>query len=216
MKNNNTKVFGIGLLKTGTTTLGHSLKALGFNHYNTPWPLRLQMLDESLKKNFSTIKRVIAGFDSFEDIPWFSVYKTIDREYPDSRFILTVRKDANTWLDSMKYHSLCSAPNLRHIRKILFGYPYPHKREAHFIDCYERHIREVREHFKKSNNFLEVSWEHGNGWEELCRFLGKPIPATLFPHINKRPAKVRIRWYCANKIFAFFAHGEPGTSVISI
>lgn len=203
MKDNNTKVFGIGLLKTGTTTLGYCLKALGFNHYDTPWPLRIQMLEESLQNDFSTIREVIEGFDSFEDIPWFSVYKTIDKEYPNSKFVLTVRKDANTWLDSLKYHSICAAPDLRHTRKILFGYPYPHKREAYFIDCYERHIREAREHFKKRNNFLEVCWESGNGWVELCRFLGKPTPATQFPHINKRPARTRISWYCMNKLLAF-------------
>ena len=153
-----TKVFGIGLPKTGTTTLGHCLKTLGFHHYDTPWPLRMQMLEEWLHDDSSTIRKAIQEFDSFEDIPWPCVYKTVNKDYANSKFILTVRKDGKTWLDSLKYHALTAAPNTRYSRKLLFGYPYPQRHEAFFVECYERHRRDVHDYFRGRENFVEVCW----------------------------------------------------------
>lgn len=31
-----------------------------------------------------------------------------------------------------------------------------------------------------------LEFELGNGWEELCGFLGKPVPDIDFPHVNER------------------------------
>ena len=44
----------------------------------------------------------------------------------------------------------------------------------------------VREFFEdKPNNFLEVCWEHGHGWNELCEFLNLNVPKYVdFPHSN--------------------------------
>jgi hypothetical protein len=32
---------------------------------------------------------------------------------------------------------------------------------------------------------LEICWEKGHGWKELCAFLGKDIPKIALPHENK-------------------------------
>lgn len=29
-----------------------------------------------------------------------------------------------------------------------------------------------------------LEWEVGDGWEPLCKFLGKPVPDVPFPHAN--------------------------------
>ncbi len=89
------KVFGIGLGKSGTTTLGRCLKVLRFNHFEpAELPRRELVSDVRLRDDFSRIKEVVERFDSFEDIPWPCVYKRLDQDYPNSKFILTVRKDA--------------------------------------------------------------------------------------------------------------------------
>lgn len=31
-----------------------------------------------------------------------------------------------------------------------------------------------------------LEWEVGDGWEPLCKFLGKPVPEVAFPHSNTR------------------------------
>jgi hypothetical protein len=44
----------------------------------------------------------------------------------------------------------------------------------------------VRQHFAQyPAQFLDVCWEKGDGWEKLCRFLGRDIPEGPFPHANR-------------------------------
>lgn len=46
-----------------------------------------------------------------------------------------------------------------------------------------------------------LEWYIGDGWEPLCKFLGKPIPDEEFPHVNTmgkgwkdREAQLFQRW----------------------
>jgi len=78
------KIFGIGLQRSGTTSLAHALISLGFKtcHYVTH-------LDEMEKA------------DAIVDAPVFADYQRLDIQYPDSKFICTVR-DLNKWAKSFK------------------------------------------------------------------------------------------------------------------
>ena len=51
---------------------------------------------------------------------------------------------------------------------------------------YERHNREVLEYFgdRVGKDLLVVSWEKGDGWAELSRFLNKRAPGEPFPHLR--------------------------------
>jgi hypothetical protein len=51
---------------------------------------------------------------------------------------------------------------------------------------YQRHNREVLDHFGGRSDFLVMQLEKGDGWPQLCSFLGKPIPEGEFPHLNRR------------------------------
>ncbi|MFM6208709.1 MAG: sulfotransferase, partial [Planktothrix sp.] len=77
------KVFGIGLAKTGTTSLAGAMKMLGYasKHY-------------LLNPNVDILKYEFLG-----DMPIQTRYKQYDQEYPGSKFILTVR-DQESWLRS--------------------------------------------------------------------------------------------------------------------
>lgn len=46
------------------------------------------------------------SFDACRDAPWFYIFRQLDDAFPGSLFILTVRKDAETWLDSGIRHDL--------------------------------------------------------------------------------------------------------------
>ncbi len=51
-----------------------------------------------------------------------------------------------------------------------------------FLERYRRHNREVREYFKdRPDDLLEMDMDSGQNWDELCRFLGKPVPACAYP-----------------------------------
>jgi hypothetical protein len=188
-----TKVFGIGLNKTGTTTLGRCGKLLGYRYKGCD---RSLLEDLVKRKDFTRTREVAQDFDLFEDWPWPLFYKELDQMFPGSKFILTVRKDANAWLASLKKHSMRTRP-LRNCRKLAYGHHYPARHEAEFLACYRNHNDAVRAYFAdRKDDFLEICWEDGHGWDELCGFLGVEKPDVPIPHANKgagkRPKRVRL------------------------
>lgn len=180
------KIIGIGLNKTGTTTLGQCLRQLGFSVTSVHMDLLRQIKRGDLRQTFLTMEK----FDSFKDWPWPIIYKEIDQQYPGSKFILTTRRDAQTWLNSLKAHAERKGPS--ESRKLVYGYEMPHGHEAEHIAFYEEHNRRVREYFaNRPESLLEVCWETGSGWKELCDFLGVEAPDIPIPHANRKPGFIR-------------------------
>jgi len=178
------KVFGIGLNKTGTTTLDKCGQKLGF---------RVKGCDRGLlidfrAGEFQRFGSVISRYDLFQDWPWPLMYRYLDVKYPGSKFILTTRVTDLAWLESLKKHSLRTG--LKNCRLHAYGYEYPHQNEAAFLNQYNSHNKEVKEYFSgRSSDFLEICWEKGDGWEKLCKFLGKEVPDIPVPHANKAPSE---------------------------
>ena len=53
------------------------------------------------------------------------------------------------------------------------------------IDCYNKHTAKVQEFFTDDpSRLLELDIINGDGWDKLCRFLGKGVPDLIFPHLN--------------------------------
>ncbi len=173
--------------KTGTTTLGYCFRRFGFKHHTFDMELALQV-----KRNIlAPVLKKAERFESFEDWPWFAIYRELDERFPNSKFILTLRKDTATYVASLKRHH-----EQEGIRKP--GFVKPHFwDEVHGMEPadwdykksakrYERHNREVLEYFgdRINKDLLVVCWEHGDGWTELGRFLNKRPPDEPFPHLR--------------------------------
>jgi len=179
---NSPKVFGIGLNKIGTTTLGQCGLIIGLRC--TSCDKRL-LEDFVVRNDFSRIEQRVNDYDLFEDWPWPLIYKQLDIMHPGSKFILTVRSSERKWLESLKQHSLRTHPT-KHCRKLAYGFAFPHRHEKEHIDFYRQHNDSVRSYFNsRSSDFLELCWENGDGFDELCSFLGFDVPATPFPHAKK-------------------------------
>lgn len=184
MRSAASKVFGIGWAKTGTTTLGRCFEILGFKHQSQ----RLDLVTDLQKQDLSRIFAVVREKESFEDWPWILLYEALDRAFPGSRFVLTTR-DSNRWLRS--YQNMLRqqgepTPEMNEIRQILYGLPFPHVTDQQLIDRYEAHQRNVLSYFnERPDSLLVVDWERGDGWEQLCPFLKRPIPREPFPHANR-------------------------------
>lgn len=177
------KIFGIGIIKTGTTTLGTCLKQLGFNHVSCSQNL---LEEVKLKKDFTKVFSVVEKHESFEDLPWLLIYKELDKQFPNSKFILTTRKNKEIWLNSYEKH--CYRLRNPYKRLLAYGYPSTKGYEKEHLEIYENHIKNVKDYFKdKPNKLLEVCWEQGDGWKEVCKFLHKPVPESKFPWKNKAP-----------------------------
>jgi hypothetical protein len=126
--------------------------------------------------------------DSFEDLPWCYLYRELDTHFPGSKFILTVRKTDRAWFDSFRKHNVRLNNNIY----------IPPKGTAfeETMAIYHNHNAAVREYFKdRPNDLIELCWERGDGWKELCTFLDKPIPELPFPHSNRTPLKSTLRFF---------------------
>ena len=179
------KIFGIGLNKTGTTTLGRVLMDMGKKHCSC----RLDILNECREGKFEKFFETISRRESFEDWPWPLYFRLIDCYFPNSKFILTTRISVDVWLESLKKHSLRTGK--RHCRSLAYGLEYPHLDEKYMKDFYTNHNNYVRDYFKgRNNDFLEICWERGDDLEKVYKFLNKPITENLsIPHLNKSTSK---------------------------
>src|SRR4026207_375987 len=141
-----TKVVGIGLPKTGTTTLGYCFRRFGLKHHTYDMDLALQVKRNQL----GPVLKKAEKYETFEDWPWFSIYKELDQKFPNSKFILTLRKDTETYVGSLQRHH-----EREGIRRSDFVKPHwwdeVHGMEPAQWDYrksaerYERHNREVLE-----------------------------------------------------------------------
>jgi hypothetical protein len=123
----------------------------------------------------------VPGFDAFQDNPWPVLYRHLDRRYPGSRFILTVR-DPQEWIASaVRYFGAGSTP----VREWTYGAGSPVGNEQLYLRRYQRHNEEVLAWFAVRDDLLVMDIARGDGWAALCGFLGCDAPALPFPHENR-------------------------------
>lgn len=185
-----TRIFGIGMHKTGTTSLAKALSILGYDsaHWiSAHWAKSIweEMMCGGQSK---TVNQHFA----LCDLPIPILYKELDKAYPGSKFILTIREDWE-WLDSVRNHwsdlnpfrsQWSSDPFTHKVHKLLYG--TKGFNPEIFIERYRRHNAEVREYFKGRPNDLLVmemnrDSRRGAGWLELCGFLHAPLPHVPYP-----------------------------------
>jgi hypothetical protein len=185
------KVFGIGFHKTGTTSLGMALGHLAYEVCLGSRPLRealghRRLMAHLTHNEFHSIVDVAERFDACVDSPWFILYRELDRRFPGSKFILTVR-DETAWLDSaIRYY----AESESELRRWIYGVGTPVGHEETYLHRYRMHRETVAEYFRgREDQLLVVDWTR-DGWPALATFLGREAPAIPFPHISpKRGAR---------------------------
>ena len=186
----NKKIVGIGFRRTGTTSLGECFrkvfgyKTCGFRQRSSP-----ELLEEWQRNEFGPeMKKLVAESTAFEDLPRPFLYKLIDKNCLDTKFILTTR-DSEKWFESWRrYFKERAFEHPGEIRplEIIYGISKPEQIDKEkFIERFNRHNREVMEHFKdRPDDLLVVDWSKGSdadNWKKLCDFLGEKIPEVPFP-----------------------------------
>ncbi len=176
------KIFCLGLSKTGTTSLAAALQMLGYKTRDYIGVTKYSPGDLS-----SIDENELSEHDAFTDTPIPTFYKELDARYPGSKFILTVR-DMSDWLRSCKKqftekHAEKQNEATRNLTNDLYGCDY--FQEDKFKAGYQRFVSEVLDYFKdRPSDLLLINVCEGEGWEKLCDFLGKPLPAVTFPVTN--------------------------------
>jgi hypothetical protein len=172
------KVFCVGWHKTGTTTMGDALLTLGYKVMGA----RLDFADLLLQGEVDTVVKQVDSFDALQDVPWAALYKELDRRYPGSKFILTMR-DEQSWLNSASRHFKdLDVP----LHKWLYGEGVLWGNEERYLNRYRQHYAEVLAYFEnRPQDLLIMDLANGDDWEKLCDFLQCPVPRKRFPHSNK-------------------------------
>ena len=120
-------------------------------------------------------------------------YQELDQRYPGSKFILTVRRDVEAWLESYHRHIGTGdvspyakewQEEILYYRPLLFG--TVQFEEATCRAAYFRHVDNIRHYFQgREHDLLEMDIPSGDRWGKLCAFLDQPIPEEPFPHLNQ-------------------------------
>jgi hypothetical protein len=100
------KVFILGDSRTGTTTLHKFLKLAGYAsiHYFFKESGVSEPAHADFDANWVKLKSFIESgeYEAFSDYPLRTFYRQLFESFPDAFYILTVRKDVNTWRRSME------------------------------------------------------------------------------------------------------------------
>lgn len=170
------KIFGIGLPRTGTASLCEALIILGYNASHYP-----KYVERAEK------------FDALTDTPICNSYVELDNKYPGSKLILTTR-EINGWLISCEK----AARKFRWGRLLLpDGKCGLEVYESHinllgstsyncelFTEGFKKHNLNVMVYFRGRRQDLLI-FDVRQGWNPLCKFLDLPVPKVDFPNRNK-------------------------------
>jgi len=187
---NDEKIFCIGLSRTGTKSLTVALYILGYNiiHYPSD-KITFEELSSG-KYNFS----VLNDYDGISDITVSPYYAQLEKIYPNSKFILTIR-DKEAWLNSFVKHWSDRHPFedptqtetymkiRRFLRASVYGtYRFNRERMSY---VYDLHIKNVLDYFKdKPEKLLILNIFEEGAWKKLCHFLNRPLIKTTFPDVK--------------------------------
>ena len=174
-----TKIFGIGLSRTGTTSLCHALKDGGINIVHYP------------KSKADLFNPKTEGAC---DIPVVVYYKELDKKFPNSKFIYTIR-DKDEWLESVeKYLKQKKDRRIdawqKQMRIDIYGQVEFNKEL--FATKYDEHDADIKTYFKnRKDDLLILNICGGADLNKLISFVdgNKKILSNKFPHINKRKIK---------------------------
>ncbi|MCI0416751.1 hypothetical protein L0222_28610 [bacterium] len=163
------KIFGIGLSRSGTSSLTEALRILGYTAIHSPTTL------QQIRKHQAATDAVIA--DNFE---------RLDHFFPGSKYIYTIRS-RDAWLDSCEKFWLLMKDQfdnsflLTELHKHLYGTDRFDRKL--FAEAYERHSARVELFFKHRNHDLLILKVDilKDKWSPLCEFLSRPAPAHEFP-----------------------------------
>jgi hypothetical protein len=182
-KKNTKKIFIVGFHKTGTSSIGKALQILGFTVCGSLKEAHnYGNIEKKEFKNYilDKAKLNLNKFDSFQDTPWFLMYKELYYMYPNAYFILTTR-NTKDWIKSVQKHF---EKNRYYFHEIIYGSYDSILCQTAYINIYEEHNKAVKHFFVENKNFISLDVKDFN-WTNLCEFLNETKPVWKFPHTNK-------------------------------
>lgn len=202
------KIFCVGRNKTGTTSLQHALLDLGITVGDQRAAEELARRDYH-RGEFAGIIAYCRTAQAFQDAPFSypHTYRHVDAAWPGSRFILTVRDDAEQWYRSfVAFHSklwgkegrVPTAEDLKAATYLYKGSPYVSIKRMYgtpdddlyrkdvLIDFYLRHNQAVADYFRdRPGDLLVLNVAEKDSYRRFVEFLGLQSPHDSFPWMNR-------------------------------
>lgn len=180
MAANTSKLFIIGLPRTGTTSVCVGLLDLGFK------VAHCAVTDASL-----------LAADAIGDTPAYCDFKSLDQQFPGSRFIY-LEREMKAWLPSVKSLLLNMIDGLNSVQG---GFPDTVKRcyseifqpittstivsDKHLRACYSAHRSNVRAYFQgRQKSIISLDISHAGAYRKMIDFLQVPSTRSDFRKMN--------------------------------
>lgn len=190
------KLIGVGVHRTGTSSVQMALGYLGFNAYHgrslwwhldhaKEWMKLLRTEPSARRLRFLHAFDAIAG-----DWPAFCFWEKLCAHWPDAKVLLTVR-DPEVWATSFERTiaqstdeaRMSTADNTRLARAALWepGAIWEHTDRASLIAAYNRHNQMVQETIAPERLLV---MDVKDGWGRLAEHVGMETPDIPFPNLN--------------------------------
>ena len=175
-KNKINKIFNIGIYT------GHSLelifRMLGFNHKSVTDELDYTFMKT---RDVNILYDIIDKYDSFDGDPWREIdYETIDKKYPNSKFIFTYIDDVK-WINNLE-KIFSPNFNINNLPKYCLDTEWIYNKKnkiKNLIDYKNKKIIEINNYFHNKDNILY--YDLNDGWYPLCKFMGFKLINIDFP-----------------------------------
>ncbi|KAK2689034.1 hypothetical protein QWA68_011585 [Fusarium oxysporum] len=212
-------VIGAGLPRAATSSMQAAFEKLGCGpcmHMAEilPHPSRLRLFIAALREKNpevrqKMVKQLIHGHRSICDLP--VVYFTPDMmdAYPDAKIVLNQRPDPEVWAKSAEesfwfFFSpwfywvglLWSSDRMWYtlnMESINLGKEKYGSANIFSAEMYSKYNEEVLAEAKKRNREV-LQFKAEDGWEPLCKFLGKDVRSEPFPRLNEKKTFQIVRY----------------------
>ena len=192
------RIVGAGLGRTGT----HSLKLALERLLDAPCYHKVEVFEHvdhvptwhaAIRGERVDWQPVLGGYAATVDWPGAAVWRELAEAYPEALVLLSTRRDASTWLKSVRATIMESGPQNKMeddpslpgfvpMARDMFARFEPNWRDdAAAMAAYDRHNDAVRSEVPPHRL---VEWQPGQGWEPLCAAVGLGVPDEEFPHVN--------------------------------
>lgn len=171
-------VFGLGLARTGTTSMHEAMLALGYDSA----PSSATLID-GIDRAF------LDRHDAFFDNPVPFLRRELHEARPNASFIVTHRP-VEPWLSSMEWlfgeglDRLDPATRALGDRVHRFVYGTDVFDPDRLRRIHAEHYDGLRSWSDGRDDVLWLELEDGLGWQPLCDFLSVAVPDTPFPRLN--------------------------------
>lgn len=190
-KEDGLQVICLGLFRCATHSLKIAMEILGYGKCYHFFEFQSRPDDEKTigdlcDKKKVDLKSFFKGYHSTSDVPFAVFYKELYEAFPNAKYILNTR-DAEKWYESSINTVYEKGDSSRkHLDKFVnylwndyFNGEFENKEKA--IERFNQHYKEVLDYIPKEKILI---YDISEGWESLCKFLGKEIPIDDFPKSN--------------------------------